>query len=264
MIGVLDSGIGGLSVVNALWHRRPSAALAYLADTAHLPYGDSPAEAIREWTLEMARFLCDQNPVSVLVVACNSATAAAVESLRDTVRMPVVAIEPPVKPAVAMSRTGTIGVLATRQTSDSPRLRSLIATHANGCGVVVEPCPGLAESIEANYPDDRSILPILTEKIARLRESGADVVALGCTHYSLVAKTIQDIAADTMTVADPADAVAQRVLALAPDTPTGNVRWMATSDSEALARAAGALFNTSVNVHRLRWDEGRLIGYAED
>jgi len=253
VIGVVDSGIGGLSVVDALWRRRPHAALGYIADTAHLPYGDSHPASIREWTLEMARFLTAEFPITVLVVACNSATAAAVDSLRDRISVPVVAVEPPVKPAVALTRSGTIGVLATRHTSASPRLRSLITAHANGCDVVVEACPGLAEVIEEHFPDEEPILPILAEKIGSLIGSGADAVALGCTHYSLVAHTIRRICGGQIAVADPSDAVARRVLALAPDTPTGGVRWMATGDPRSLARAAEAVFKVPMEVDPLRW-----------
>lgn len=264
MIGVVDSGIGGLSVVDALWRRRPHAALGYIADTAHLPYGDSPPHAIRQWTVEMARFLTSQYPITVLVVACNSATAAAVELLREQVAVPIVAVEPPVKPAAALTRTGTIGVLATRHTSASPRLRSLIETHASGCDVVVEACPGLAETIEAHFPNEEKILPMLEEKIARLKEAGADAVALGCTHYSLVASTIREICSGQMAVADPSDAVARRVLSLATDTPAGDVRWMATGDPRSLARAADAVFKVPLEVHPLRWHEGRLTVDAAD
>ena len=206
-IGIFDSGVGGLSVMRAIRARLPRAELLYAADTAYAPYGDRSEEFLCDRSERIARFLQDQG-AQMIVVACNTATAAAVARLRATwTTLPVVGVEPGVKPAVAASAVHRIGVLATTRTLASEKFRRLAEAHADGATLVLQPCPGLADAIES--ADDDAIDLLVQRYCAPLRDAGVDVGVLGCTHYPF-ARALFERALPGVQLIDTADAIARQ------------------------------------------------------
>jgi len=186
-VAVFDSGLGGLTVLRALLARLPGEDYLYFADTHYLPYGDKPESFLRERGRQVAAALAGKG-CKALVIACNTATAAAAEVIRESVTIPIVALEPGVKPAAAASRCGVVGVLATTRTLASERFQRLVRDHAANVRVIVQACPGLAEAIETQGPESREVAALLDRYAAPLAE--ADQVVLGCTHYPLVRAAI--------------------------------------------------------------------------
>ena len=206
-IGIFDSGVGGLSVMQAVRARLPHAELLYAADTAHAPYGDRTEEFLCDRSERIARFLCEQG-AQMIVVACNTATAAAVARLRATwPTLPVVGVEPGVKPAVALSAAHRVGVLATTRTLASEKFRRLAEAHAGGAQLVLQPCPGLADAIES--ADDEAIDVLVQRYCAPLRDAGVDVAVLGCTHY-VFARALFERALPGVALVDTAEAIARQ------------------------------------------------------
>jgi glutamate racemase len=248
-IGVFDSGVGGLSVLRALRQTMPDAQLLYVADSGFAPYGERDESFVVERSRRIASFLRAQG-ARLLVVACNTATAAAVHLLReDDPHWPVVGVEPGVKPAVAASRNKRVGVMATRGTLASEKFRRLIAAHGAGATIVPQACPGLAHAIETGDLDAPELLALIERHCAPLRVAGVDTVVLGCTHYPFVAHHIRAALGPQVQLIDTAEAVAQRTLSLgmslpaaAHTTTTGagrtNVLWT-TGNAAGLARIAG-------------------------
>lgn len=191
-IGIFDSGIGGLSVLKEIHQLLPHESLIYVADSAHAPYGDRSATFIRKRSQVIANFLLDQR-VKAIVIACNTATAEVAQLLRNTVGIPVIGLEPAIKPAVKLSKNGIIGVLATQRTIDSARLLGLIGQYASDKKVLAQACPGLVEQVEACQLKTKTTENVLKKYILPLLEQGADTLILGCTHYPFLLPTIQKI-----------------------------------------------------------------------
>ncbi len=209
-IAVFDSGLGGLTVLRALRGQLPQEDYFYFADTRFLPYGDKPETFLKARGVAIAEALAKRG-VKALVIACNTATAAAAEAIRAAVDLPIVALEPGVKPAVALTRSGVIGVLATTRTLASERFQRLVANHANHLRVVAQACPGLAEAIETEGPDSPNVAALLDAFVAPLAEAGADVVVLGCTHYPWVAEAIAQRLQAGVNLLDTGEAVARQL-----------------------------------------------------
>lgn len=209
-IAVFDSGLGGLTVLRALRSRLPHEDFFYFADTRFLPYGDRPEAFLRERGVRIAEAL-RRRGAKALVVACNTATAAAAEAIRAAVTGPVVALEPGVKPAVALSGNKCIGVLATTRTLASERFQRLVGTHAAGARVIAQPCPGLAEAIEAEGPEGAGVTALLDTFVAPLAAASVDVVVLGCTHYPWVAEAIRQRLPAGTQLLDTGEAVARQL-----------------------------------------------------
>ncbi|HUW37168.1 MAG TPA: glutamate racemase [Rhodocyclaceae bacterium] len=239
MIGVFDSGLGGLSVLSAIARASPDADLVYLADTAHLPYGSKSDEFICERVLAIGRHLAELG-ASTLVVACNTATAAALSALRrQHPGINVVGVEPGVKPAAAASRSGAIAVLATESTAGSERLSALIRTHAKAVSVRVEACPGWATRVETLQPidSDPAFAAEVAAKILPLLDAGIDRLVLGCTHYSFLAPLIERMVAGRAELVDVADAVARQVLRQSSGAGSGRLALLATATPARLDAA---------------------------
>lgn len=209
-IAVFDSGLGGLTVLRALRERLPHEDFFYFADTRFLPYGDRPEIFLRERGVLIAEALARRG-AKALVIACNTATAAAAEAIRAAVDLPIVALEPGVKPAVALTRSGVIGVLATTRTLASERFQRLVGSHANHLQVIAQPCPGLAEAIEAQGPDSLQVAALLDTFVAPLAAAAADVVVLGCTHYPWVAEAIARRMPGGVNLLDTGEPVARQL-----------------------------------------------------
>jgi glutamate racemase len=208
-IGIFDSGVGGLSVLQAIRARLPHAELLYAADTAYAPYGDRSEEFLCDRSERIAGFLCEQG-AQMIVVACNTATAAAVARLRAaSPALPLVGVEPGVKPAVALSGTRRIGVLATTRTLASEKFRKLAEAHADGATLVLQPCPGLADAIEAADAQGSGLDVLVERYCAPLRDAGVDVAVLGCTHY-VFARALFERALPGVQLVDTAAAIARQ------------------------------------------------------
>lgn len=209
-VGVFDSGVGGLSVLREIRAELPAERLIYLADSGYAPYGGRPEAYIRERALACAEFLLERG-AKAIVVACNTATAAAVELLRTRYTVPIVAMEPGIKPAAAATRSGRIGVLATETTAGSYRLLMLIDRYARGQRVHIQPCPGLVELIEAGHTDSAPLQALLRRYTGPLLAVGVDTLILGCTHYPLVAKAVAAAAGPAVQIIDTGRAVARQL-----------------------------------------------------
>jgi len=211
-IGVFDSGFGGVSVLHAIHNTLPAEPLLYCADQACLPWGERSAEEVRRRAHAIAAFLCDEG-ARALVIACNTATAAAADALRAEFDVPVIGMEPAVKPAAAATRSGVIGVLGTGGTLASARFSGLLARYADGLEVVTRPCPELVELVETTRPGDPSRHPAVDRAVTPLLAAGADVLVLGCTHFPFLRAEIERAVGDRAVLIDTGPAVARHLAA---------------------------------------------------
>ncbi len=244
-IGVFDSGVGGLSVLRQLLRLLPHEDMVYLADTAWSPYGERSSAEIVQRSLQITRYLIEQHHIKALVVACNTATAHAVQTLRQTwPELPLIGIEPALKPATQISRTGHIGIMATRATVQSEKFQQLLHNWRGSCQVQVLACNGLALAIEnaldgqAN-PDGETVRSLCQRYVdamrpfagASVREdetresagvvpedacttkqthlAGIDTLVLGCTHYPFAAHTIKQLVGKQVQLIEPGEPVAR-------------------------------------------------------
>jgi glutamate racemase len=245
MIGVFDSGIGGLSVLDAVARVLPHSDLLYFADTAHLPYGDKDDATIRERTLRIGQYLAERG-CRQIVVACNTATAAALAALRDALpHIPIIGVEPGVKPAAEASKSGRIAVLATVSTARSERLSGLIQRYAGALRVDVLPCPGWATRVETLRLADADFAEEARRLLEPVLAAGADHLVLGCTHYAFLAPVLEAVAAGRAKLIDVAEAVARQCLRLAGevrgDESAGRLTLCASAHPEGLRRALRVL-----------------------
>lgn len=236
-IAVFDSGIGGTGVLGAIRGIAPWADLVYVADQAFGPYGERTLDEVRDRTELLSRYL-DSAGVELIVIACNSASAAALHHLREVIPdIPFVGMEPAVKPAAAMTKTGVIGVMATGATFQGELFRSLVGRHGVEVTVVEQACPGLAAAVEAG--EDPT--PLLERFLPPMVDAGADVVVLGCTHYPLIRDRIEALLPSDMSLIDPAPAVARRTVDVAHEHEidlrgAGSTRYWSTSSSPTDSR----------------------------
>jgi len=210
-IGIFDSGIGGLSVLRAIRRQLPNENLIYFADQAHVPYGSRSLEEVRAFSEEITHFLLSQG-VKIIVVACNTASAAALHYLRKTFpKVPFVGMEPALKPAAEYTHSGVVGVLATPATFQGQLYTSLIERFANNVTVLQDTCSGLVKEIERGNLDGEKTRQILDDALRDMLGRGLDTLVLGCTHYPFVIPLIKEIAGENVQVIDPAPAVARQV-----------------------------------------------------
>jgi glutamate racemase len=211
LIGIFDSGVGGLSVLREVRRELPQARLIFVADQAHVPYGKHSLEEVRQFSEAITRDLLGRG-AQMIVVACNSASAAALHHLRQTFpQVPFVGMEPAIKPAAALTRSGVVGVLATMVTFNGPLYASVVERFAHGVTLLQSTCPGLVEQIEAGELASPTTRAILEGALLPMLARGADAIVLGCTHYPFVTPVIQQIAGPEVAIIDPAPAVARQV-----------------------------------------------------
>jgi glutamate racemase len=210
MLGIYDSGLGGLSVLRAVQDRLPQYRVAYLADSAYCPYGPRPMAEVRERSLACAGYLVAQG-AQIVIVACNTASAAALELLRSTLPVPIVGMEPGVKPAIAATRTRRVGVLATGGTLMSNRYTLLVQRFAGNVEVFPVACPKLVEQVEAGELDTPRTRALVAGYLDPLLTNNIDTVVLGCTHFHFLAPLIAELAGPDVTIIDTAPAVARQV-----------------------------------------------------
>jgi len=210
-VGIFDSGLGGLSVWREVARQLPCERTLYLADQAHVPYGSRPLAEVRELSRGIARFMLDQG-AKAAVVACNSASAAALHDLRRSFPdVPFVGMEPAVKPAVERTRTGVVGVIATQATFQGELFASLMERYAGDARVLSQVCPGLVEAVEAGAWDTAGTEALLRRCLSPLMAAGMDQLVLGCTHYPFLQPAIRRIVGAGVAIIDPARAVARQV-----------------------------------------------------
>ncbi len=254
-IGVFDSGVGGLSVLKALRAELPLENFIYIADSAQAPYGERDDAHVIARSRAVAAHLVSQN-IKALVIACNTATAAAVDLLRaEHPALPIIGVEPALKPAVALSKTGHIAVLATRSTLGSARFQTLMAAHKGLAHVTVAPCDGLADAIErsAVTRDATEIIAICARITCGIGHFGAqkeqiDTLVLGCTHYPFAAACLRNLVGPDVQLLDNGDAVARHTrrqlektgsLLICPTmTVKGSIRLFSTGQTGLLQAAA--------------------------
>ncbi|MDN3922998.1 glutamate racemase [Roseateles violae] len=213
-LGVFDSGVGGLTVLRELRRQLPAVPLRYVADTAHAPYGQRSSAFITERSLAIGQHLIDHG-ARLLVVACNTATAHAIHAMRQRwPGLPIVGTEPGIKPAVAASHGGRIGVLATPATIASARYQALLARHAGAAQIFSQPCPGLADLIETGELESAALRELLATLCAPLRAAGVDTVLMGCTHYPLIQPLLEAELGPTVQLLNIEAAVAQQAARL--------------------------------------------------
>jgi glutamate racemase len=209
-IGVFDSGVGGLSVLREIRRELPGEDLLYVADSGHAPYGDKSAQLIEERAIAIVEFLLAQNAKAV-VVACNTATGVAVKMLRERFHVPIVAMEPAIKPAVAHTRSGVIAVLATSRTIASDNFAKLNDRFGADVKILMQACPGLVEQVEAGFLSSDKTRALIERYVVPLLDQGADTIVLGCTHYPFLAPLIREIAGTAIAIIDPSAAVAREL-----------------------------------------------------
>ncbi len=272
LIGIFDSGVGGLSVLHALRQAHPTLPILYVADSAYAPYGDRDPEHVRTRSLIVARHLVDQG-ARMLVVACNTATAMAIDSLREQFpQLPMVGVEPGVKPAALQSRNKRIAVMATPGTLASARYASLVERHASDCLVLAQPCPGLAAAIERGDEGRAETLRLLDRFCAPIAAAGVDTVVLGCTHYPFVRDQIAGRLPAGVALLETGPAVARQVMKLGAgasgtgmpvdeaDLPAGQVVLQSTGDPTVLERLAHDGLGLALQAQRVQLDGAMVPG----
>jgi glutamate racemase len=222
-IGVFDSGVGGLAVLEELRRLLPGEDVVYFADSAYFPYGSRPAAEIRERSEAITRDLLARG-AKLIVVACNTATSAAIAHLRATFEAPFVGMEPALKPAAERTLSGRVALLVTPGTARGQKLAALIDRYGAEVSVQTIEAPGLAERVEAGETDGDATRDLLRRYLAPVRESGADVLVLGCTHYAFLRAAIEREAGDIVEIIEPSEAVARQVKRVLSDRRLRNPR----------------------------------------
>jgi glutamate racemase len=257
-IGVFDSGVGGLSVLKAIRTLLPHENLIYVADSAHVPYGNKSPEYIQQRSLVLTHFLLEQLHAKAIVVACNTATAAAVSLLREKFSVPIVGMEPAVKPAVAASKNKIIGVLATEGTLKSAQFAALLERFAANVSVITQPCHGLVEKVEQGDLTSAATRELVARYALPLVERGADTLILGCTHYPFLRDLIADIVGKHITLIDTGEAVARRLQnalteknLLNPTTanPKSSAQFFTTGDVQEATRVMSQLWGCKMSAN---------------
>jgi len=259
-IGIFDSGVGGLSVLRAVREQMPNESIIYFGDQDHVPYGSRLLEQIQNFSEGITNFLLEQN-AKIIVVACNTASAAALKYLRENFPdIQFVGMEPAVKPAAEHTQTGKVGVLATPATFQGALYASVVERFANGVELLQSTCPGLVQQIEQGNIDGEATREILEDALLPMLEKDIDTVVLGCTHYPFVIPLIQQIVGENVRVIDPAPSVARQAGRLIEaggmknqSKSKGAVRLYTSGVPESLKSMLPRLLGESGEVKRVEW-----------
>lgn len=253
-IGIFDSGIGGISVLRWLREELPNENFIYIADSSHIPYGDKTKEFIEERSIFLTRFLIGQQ-AKAIVVACNTATAAAIATLRSMFSVPFIGMEPGVKPALSMTKTGVVGILATRETLNSEKFEVLTRRFSDECKFVVQDCPGLVELVEKMELNSQHARELAGQYVQSLLNEGADTIVLGCTHYPFLLELIKDAVGSNIAIIDTSQAVARETSRrikeeklLAAEDKAGSERFYTSGDPETIKRVIDCIWDKPVQV----------------
>ncbi|MEN0105292.1 MAG: glutamate racemase [Pseudomonas sp.] len=256
-VGVFDSGVGGLSVLLEIQRLLPNESLLYVADSGHVPYGEKTPEFICQRSTVITDFLLEQG-AKALVVACNTATAAAINELRAAYpQLPIIGMEPAVKPAAAATRSGVVGVLATTGTLQSAKFAALLDRFASDVRVITRPCPGLVELIEAGQLHSEVTRDLLRSYVDPLLAEGCDTLILGCTHYPFIKPLLLELVPPSVSLIDTGMAVArqlQRLLGergLLADTPGLATRLWSSGNTSNLNQVLPLLLGSEASAAAL-------------
>ena len=215
-IGIFDSGVGGLSIAKCIEQYLPNENLLYVADTLHAPYGEKSTAFIQQRVNEIAQWFIERE-VKAIVMACNTATVNAIDQLRKNISIPVIGVEPAIKPAVNISKSRKVAILVTKATAENQRFLALVAQYRDISDIIIQPCPGLVELIEQDKKNTVECKSMLNRYLKPLIAQGVDTIVLGCTHYPLVKGVISEICGNTVLIMETAQPVTeqlQRQLAL--------------------------------------------------
>ena len=259
-IGIFDSGVGGLSVLRAIRAQMPEESVLYFGDQGHIPYGPRQMEQIRDFSEAITNFLFEHD-AKIIVVACNTASAAALKYLREKFpNVQFVGMEPAVKPAAETTQTGKVGVLATPATFQGALYASVVERFANGVELFQNTCSGLVQQIEQGNLSGDETRRILEGALHSMLDKNIDTVVLGCTHYPFVIPLIQEIVGEKVRVIDPAPAVARQVIRLLEargmknDSPqSGDVKFYTSGDPEELKSLLPVLLGEVGGVEKVEW-----------
>ena len=256
-VGIFDSGVGGLSVFREIRAALPAESIHYVADSANAPWGDKPAEYVRKRGLELADFLIRQG-VKAIVIGSNTGTAGSAGALRAKLTIPVVAMEPGIKPAVALTQSGVVGAIVTAAMSSSDRMASLLDRFGRDVRVLSVPAPGLVEHVEAADLDSPELRLLVERYVRPLLDAGADTIVLGSTHYVFLRPLIEAVAGNGVSIVDTGAAVARQlahVLAerglAAPDGGEGTEQFWTSGDPTESRRVMSALLRRTVRVEEM-------------
>ncbi|MDA1329513.1 MAG: glutamate racemase [Chloroflexi bacterium] len=265
-IGLFDSGVGGLSVLRAIRPTLPYENILYFGDQAHVPYGRRAKQELIQFSTAIVNYLI-KHGAKLIVIACNTASAAALHALREQYpEFPIVGMEPAVKPAVQKSESDIVGVLATPSTFESDLFSSIVERFAQDTTLLTSTCIGLVPEIEAGRANGLEARRILTEALVPMLEQGLDSLVLGCTHYAFAEKTITEIVGPDVAIIDPAPAIAQRIESLLtagellnPDRLPGQIRYMTSGDPGEMQTRVRELIGGEADVEGIRW-QGLELG----
>ncbi|MCB9112347.1 MAG: glutamate racemase [Anaerolineales bacterium] len=263
-IGIFDSGVGGLSVLREIRSLMPGENIVYFGDQGHVPYGPRPMKQIQDFSEGITRFLLARN-AKIIVVACNTASAAALKYLRETFPdVQFVGMEPAVKPAAEKTQTGKVGVLATPATFQGALYASVVERFANGVELFQNTCNGLVQQIERGNLTGDETRTILEEALHPMLENNIDTVVLGCTHYPFVIPLIEKIVGENVRVIDPAPAVARQVKRLLEagggvNQTAGDVRFVTSGGVKEFKSNLKVLLGINGEVEFAGWKNDREI-----
>jgi glutamate racemase len=253
-VGVFDSGVGGLSVLREIRRELPDEHVLYVADSGYAPYGDQSDEVIKSRTTAIAQFLVSES-AKALVVACNTATAVAIDTLRSRFSVPVVAMEPAVKPAALQTRSAVVGVLATSRTLSGSKFSQLRVAYGANVQILLQPCPGLVEQVEKGDLCSLATRSLVEQYVGPLLMKGADTLVLGCTHYPFLIPVIRAITGPSVTIIDPSVAVARELRRrlqindlLARDAQPGTERFWTSGPLAQVQSVVAQLWTNNVDI----------------
>jgi glutamate racemase len=266
-IGMLDSGLGGLSILREVRRLLPHEDVLYFADQAHVPYGVRDIAEIRDFVRAITRFFLQRHAKAV-VIACNAASAAALHHVREVFpRVPFVGMEPAVKPAAASTRAGAIGVLTTAATYQGELFASVVDQFAKDVRVVTQVCPEFVTLVEAGELDGPRVREVARTYLEPVLASGVDQLVLGCTHFPFLTKVLQEIAGPEIAVVDPSAAIARQTTRVISDYShpgdyQGASTFFTSGDPEQLQRVASHLLEEPIapeQVVEVHWIDGTLV-----
>jgi len=264
-IGIFDSGVGGLSVLREIRAQLPAESVLYFADQGHVPYGLRGLEEVRGFGQEITRFLLSQS-AKLIVVACNTASAAALRTLRVVFpTIPFVGMEPAVKPAAESTHTGVVGVLATPTTFQGALYASVVERFGSGVTILQDTCPGLVGLIEQGELDSPATRVVLEKALQPMLRQGIDTIVMGCTHYPFVIPVIKQIVGPDVRVIDPAPAVARQTTRLLdsmglrnPELEPGTLRFFTSGNVVQFGAQLPGLLGEAGQVQPIEWVENKI------
>jgi glutamate racemase len=263
-IGIFDSGVGGLSVWREVARLLPCEDIVYFADSAHLPYGERSLEEVRAFSEGITEFLIGEG-AKVVVVACNTASAAALYSLRERFPIPIVGMEPAVKPAVSLTKSGRIGVIATKATFQGLLFQRLVERFGQGVEIYTKACPGLVEMVEEGLLNGKEAEERVKAHLEPLLEKGIDVLVLGCTHYPFLRETLEKVVGPGVSIIDPSEAVARQVKRvlesnglLREEGGKGRYSFFTSGEPERFRGILRLLIGLEGPVFGVRWEGGKV------